>query len=70
MLCRRMGRVAESSGSGAPVIVGLVEVPVGDHVLGLIHEGIAPADPHVPQDLILCSLSPPQAHLIRPQASR
>ncbi len=46
-----------------PVIVWLVEVPVGDHVLALVHEGIAPTDPHVPQDLVLCALSPPQPHL-------
>jgi len=36
-----------------PVIVWLIEVPVGDHVLALSHEVIAPADSHIPQDLIL-----------------
>ncbi len=46
-----------------PVIVWLVEVPVGNHVLALVQEGIAPADPHVPQDVVLCALSPPQPHL-------
>ena len=46
-----------------PVVVWLVEVPVGDHVLALVQEGIAPADPHVPQDLVLCALGPPQPHL-------